>query len=162
MGLRAVLAVCLALAALAAAGGSAAALASGCPATAPAPPEPAGMAGPLVSVQARSVLLCRYHGLDPAASAHHLLSAHLVTVRAQAASIAAAIDALPALSRLVHCPMDDDSEIVATFRYASGGHTAVRIGLLGCRTVTGPTLPIRTAANPAGQRLLTRLERLLH
>lgn len=57
--------------------------------------------------------------------------------------------------------MDDGSEIIATFSYADGAHVGVRIGLRGCRTVTGAYQPVRTAAGPRGERLIAQLERLV-
>ena len=57
--------------------------------------------------------------------------------------------------------MDDGSEITATFVYATGAAVSVRVGLTGCRTVTGRYLPVRTAIGPDGQRLIARLERLV-
>jgi hypothetical protein len=57
--------------------------------------------------------------------------------------------------------MDDGSAVLLRFFYADDAVTAIRVGLTGCRTVTGPYLPLRTATSPAGARLIPTLERLL-
>jgi hypothetical protein len=119
-------------------------------------------AGPhaLVRVGAATLLLCRYRGLNPARTALRLRSSRVVTDRAVVGSITAAFDHLPRQRASFHCPMDDGSAILATFSYARGADVAIRVGLRGCRTVTGPYLPVRTAISPGGARLVARLERL--
>lgn len=110
---------------------------------------------------ARLLLLCRYRGLDPPATAGRLAAMRFVVDRREVASIASALDALPVDHGVFGCPMDDGSEIVAMFAYAQRPGVAIRIGLRGCETVTGLHPPVRTIASPAGQRLLARLERLV-
>jgi hypothetical protein len=133
-----------------------------CPPVAPGLAVPgAGATGSLVRAGARSLLLCRYRGLNPAATAHRLRASRLVTAHAEIAALTAGLNALPSLSGPVNCPLDDGSEIVATFRYAAGGDDVVRIGLTGCRLVTGRRLPVRFASGPAGQRLLAQLAALV-
>jgi hypothetical protein len=133
-----------------------------CPRLAPslvAPGPPA--AATLVRPEARSLLLCRYLGLNPKTTALRLRSSRLLTSRMEVRTIAALLNGLPPLGTGIHCPMDDGSEITATFAYATGAKVIVRVGLTGCRTVTGRYLPVRTAISPAGQRLVARLERLV-
>jgi hypothetical protein len=134
---------------------------SRCAAIAPATRAVSGARAPLVPAGARSLRLCRYRGLNPPATARRLVAMRFVVERLQVESIAAALDALPVPTGVIRCPMDDGSEIVATFAYAHGSSIAIRIGLRGCETVTGPHPPVRTAAHPAGQRLIAQLERLV-
>jgi len=133
----------------------------GCPAVAPKPlpsTAPAG-GGELVPTGATSLLLCRYHGLNPAATARRLEGMRLVT--SGIAQIAAEFDSLPKLPRgIMACPFDDGSEIVATFRYPRARADVVDVGLAGCRVVTNGRLS-RTAIGPAGARLLARLTALV-
>jgi hypothetical protein len=133
-----------------------------CPSIAPSLAAPgAGSAGRLVRAGARSLLLCRYNGLNPAAAARRLRSSRQVTARREIAALAAELNALPSLPKLVNCPFDDGSEIVATFAYKSGGDVVVQIGLTGCRVVRGSRPPVRTASGPDGQRLLAQLAALV-
>ena len=122
---------------------------------------PAGTQHPLVRPGATGLLLCRYRGLNPRSTALRLRSSRLLTDRSEIASITATLSALPRETAGIHCPMDDGSAIIARFTYARGGEAVVRIGLSGCRTVTGLSPPVRTASTPAGARLITRLERLV-
>lgn len=110
---------------------------------------------------ARTLVLCRYRELNPAATALRLRSARLVTDRVQVVGIATALNALPSEGSGFHCPMDDGSAILATFSYPQRAAVVVRVGLRGCRTVTGPHLPIRTAISLGGARLISRLEHLV-
>lgn len=109
----------------------------------------------------RTLLLCRYRGLNPAATALRLRSSLLVTDRVEVAAIAAALNALPPSRGVFQCPMDDGAAIIATFTYPQGAAAVVRIGLRGCGTVTGVHLPMRTVGTRRGERLLSRLERLV-
>ena len=120
-----------------------------------------GPSGSLVRVGARSLLLCRYNGLNLAATARRLRSSRQVTARREIAAFAAELNALPSLPKLVNCPFDDGSEIVATFAHKSGGDVVVQIGLAGCRVVRGSRPPVRTASGPGGQRLLAQLAALV-
>ena len=120
-----------------------------------------GSSGRLVRAGARSLLLCRDDGLNPAATARRLRSSRQVTARREIAALAAELNALPSLPKLVNCPFDDGSEIVATFAYKSGGDVVVQIGLTGCRVVRGSRPPVRTASSPGGQRLLAQLSDLV-
>jgi hypothetical protein len=115
----------------------------------------------LVRPSAASVLLCRYRGLNPQATALRLRSSRLISERAELAPIVTALNGLPTATSGFHRPMDDGSAILLRFFYAHAAVTAVRVGLTGCRTVTGPYLPLRTAVSPAGARLISKLERLL-
>jgi len=85
-----------------------------------------GSSASLVRAGARSLLLCRYNGLNPAATARRLRSSRRVTARREIAALAAELDVLPSLPKLVNCPFDDGSEIVATFAYKSGGDVVVQ------------------------------------
>jgi hypothetical protein len=121
----------------------------------------AGGAHQLVPGGPATLLLCRYRGLNPARTALRLRSYRLLTDRTEITSIAAALNALPRAKAVFHCPMDDASAIFATFSYAARPDVVVRIGLRGCRTVTGPYLPVRTAISAGGPRLVAKLERLV-
>jgi hypothetical protein len=128
----------------------------GCPATAPAASTVA-VSGVLVPKGATTVLLCRYRGLNPAATARRLARSRLLS--SGLAQLIAEFDALPKASGVVHCPMDDGSEITATFRYPAAA-IRVDIALTGCRTVSRGRL-VRSASGPAGTRLIDRLTSLL-
>jgi hypothetical protein len=121
---------------------------------------PVGVPGPLVRPGAARLLLCRYRGLNPASTALQLRSSRVISDRAEIGSIVAALNALPKARARVSCPMDDGSAILATFVYPAGPVATVRVGLRGCRTVTGLHPPVRTAASPGGARLIANLERL--
>jgi hypothetical protein len=125
-----------------------------CAAREPHPGRPVvGGAHQLVPSGAATLLLCRYRGLNPARTALRLRSSRLLTGRTEITSITAALNKLPRANAVFHCPMDDGSAILATFSYATGGDVVIRIGLHGCRTVTGPYLPVRTAISPDGRGL---------
>ena len=115
----------------------------------------------LARTGANTLLLCRYRGLDPKATALRLRSSRLIVDRSEIDAVAAALNALPPEQSGLHCPMDDGSAIFASFSYPHGADALVRIGLRGCETVAGAHPPVRTAAGPAGARLLARLERLV-
>jgi hypothetical protein len=112
--------------------------------------------GALVPRGATSLLLCRYHGLNPTRTARRLARARLVTSGARIGSLTAEFDSLPKLGRGILCPLDDGSEIVATFRYPRARADVVDVGLTGCRVVSNGRLS-RTATGPAGMRLLAQL-----
>jgi len=116
---------------------------------------------PLVPPDVRTLLLCRYRGLNPPATAGRLIASRLVGGRSEVDSIGRALNALPPLPKAVSCPLDDGREIVASFTDAAGATTVVRIGLSGCRVVSGAHPPARTASSPAGQALIARLVGLL-
>jgi|GEM_PF-1532588 len=120
-----------------------------------------GSAGSLVRAGARSLLLCRYHGLNPAATARRLQSSRLIRARPEIAALAAGLNALPMLPKVVNCPFDDGSEIVATFGYPIGGDAVVQIGLTGCRIVSASHPPVRTASGKRGKNLLAQLTALV-
>jgi hypothetical protein len=119
-----------------------------------------GPSGSLVRAGARSLLLCRYNGLNPAATARRLRSSRQVTAHREIAALVAELNALPSLPKLVNCPFDDGGEIVATFAYKNGD-MVVLVGLTGCRVVRGSRPPVRTAGSPGGQRLLADLAALV-
>lgn len=135
---------------------------SGCAATAPT--QATGSSHPgsgvLVPQGAVAVLLCRYQGLNPPATAHHLERAHLITAAARVGQLTTAFNALPRAAGVYHCPMDDGSEITATFRYRHALPAAVAVGLTGCRTVSRGNI-VRTASGAAGSRLISQLSALV-
>jgi hypothetical protein len=150
----------LALAATAGAGRARAA-SEGCAATAPATASPTHPGtGTLVPHGANSLLLCRYRGLNPASTAHRLARARRVTATSELARLTGELDALPNAGNLVHCPMDDGSEITATFSYPRAASVVVTVDLTGCRTV-GNGRVTRTAASAAGGRLIDQLTALV-
>jgi hypothetical protein len=132
---------------------------AGCPTTAPTPNASQPAEGLLAPKGATSVLLCRYHGLNPSTTAHHLERARLLTAANQVAQLTTELDALPRASGVTHCPMDDGSELTAVFAYPRAATATVYVGLTGCRAVSRGRL-VRSAAGPAGTRLLARLSAL--
>ena len=147
---------------LAAASHAAAAASPRCALREPGVVAPAGAQRPLVRPGAIGVLLCRYRGLNPAATALRLRSSRRLTDRSEIASITTSLDRLPREKARIACPFDDGSAILATFAYSDGAAAVVRVGLRGCQTVTGAHPPARTAATtPAGARLIARLERMV-
>jgi hypothetical protein len=134
-----------------------------CPKLAPARPassKPAGR-GLLVPKGAGGVLLCRYGGLN-APAPRGLERERLVTSRARIARLTTDFDALrPQPPGIVNCPLDDGSEIVATFRYPSRGEDVVTVGLSGCRLVGNGVASQRTASSGAGTRVLAALTALI-
>jgi hypothetical protein len=114
----------------------------------------------LVPPGATQVLLCRYHGLNPATTAHRLARGKLITNAAEVKRLTKEIDGLPKTRGRIACPMDDGSEFLARFQYPHSGPTTVSVGLTGCRTVTNGRLT-RSAASTAGSRLVAQLTSLL-
>lgn len=116
--------------------------------------------GVLVPKGATTLLVCRYRGLNPPATAGRLARARLLTTAKRLAQLTAELDALPQSSGVVHCPMDDGSEITATFRYPQQAAVTIEVGLTGCRTVSRGNLT-RTASSAAGSRLIDQLTALV-
>jgi hypothetical protein len=114
----------------------------------------------LVPPGATSVLLCRYRGLNPAATAHRLARARLVANAVEVKRFITELDGLPELKGRVPCPMDDGSEITATFDYSHAATATVSVGLTGCRMVSNGRLT-RTAESTTGARLLDQLMKLV-
>jgi hypothetical protein len=83
---------------------------------------------------ARSVLLCRYRGLNPQPKRPGTLArARTVTTARIVRRLARELDALgPFPPRARACPKDDGSEVVAFFRYARTGDDPVAVTLGGC------------------------------
>lgn len=156
------LAGCLLVAAAAAVAAPAPAAVRSCPARAPAEPSgPAARGGaPLVRAGATTVLLCRYRGLNPPTTALRLAARLVLRSPATIETLTRELDALPRASRLVMCPMDDGSEIVATFTHGASTLAVVDVGLSGCRLAHsgGAT---RSAIGPPGRRLLSLLASLV-
>jgi hypothetical protein len=150
----------VALGSLVAAQRASAAARPGCALHEPTLVAPTGAPGPLVRPGAVRLLLCRYRGLNPGSTALRLRSSRVITDRVEVASIVSTLDALPVARVRVSCPMDDGSAILASFGYSAGPEAIIRVGLRGCRTVTGPHPPVRTAVTTAGARLIATLERL--
>jgi hypothetical protein len=132
----------------------------GCAAAAPLLPAGGAVAGRLVPSGAGSLLLCRYRGLNAAAGARRLNGTRLITRRPEVASLTRQFDALPTSTLMFHCPMDDGSEIAATFLFAHRAAVLVTVELTGCTTVTNGHVT-RTAATGAGPKLIARLEALV-
>jgi hypothetical protein len=127
--------------------------------SAPGPSAPGG--APLVPAGATAVLLCRYRGLNPPATALRLEQRRVVDSPRTIATLTNELDALPRQSRFVMCPMDDGSEIVATFSRGAETLAVVRVGLTGCRIVRRRGGTTRTAGGPAGTRLFALLATLV-
>lgn len=133
-----------------------------CSKLAPARPASTKAAGRglLVPKGAGGVLLCRYGGLN-APAPRGLERERLVSSHARIAGLTTDFNALrPQPPGIVNCPLDDGSEIVATFRYPSRGEDIVTVGLTGCRLVGNGVVPARTASRGAGPRLLAELSAL--
>lgn len=145
------------------AGQAAAGPSLGCPATQPPTTlsARAGAARTLVPQGARSLLLCSYHGLNPASTARRLEQGRLVQAAAELTRLTGELDALRQQPGIVfHCPLDDGSEILAIFRYPSGAPNPVSVGLTGCQIVSNGHVN-RTASLPPGPTLIGQLEALL-
>lgn len=102
----------------------------------------------LVAPGADSVLLCRYHGMNPMNRYGRLEYALRVTKRATIAYLTHRLDALKPYTgppRVVACPLDTDAKIVAYFQYGAAREWTVNFELMGCRWVSngritrGPT-----------------------
>ena len=113
----------------------------------------------LVPDGAKSLRLCRYQGLNPAASEFRLTDARLITARATIARLTHEFDLLPALAAVTNCPFDDGSAIIAIFSYPQEPSVPLKVGLNGCRVVSNGSLT-RTASSPIGAKLLRELTRL--
>src|SRR5579862_4984692 len=106
----------------------------------------------LVPPGATAVLLCRYRGLNPPATAHRLVRGKVVTNTAEVKRLAAELNGLPKAHGRIACPMDDGSELVASFTYPDAAPATVSVGLTGCRMVTNGRIT-RSASTAAGSRL---------
>ena len=110
----------------------------------------------------RSVVLCRYRGLDsdPGRSLT-LARARRLGPEPALSTIAARLNALkpwPFTGGLpTSCPADDASQVIAHFGYTSGAISAVTVGLTGCNTVTNGRID-RTAY--PSDPVLAQLKRL--
>jgi hypothetical protein len=91
----------------------------------------------MVPTGAVSVLLCRYHGLNPMERYQRLDAAALVTRGSTVRALLRGINGsfLPP-EGTYFCPRDDASKAVAFFRYSNGHEAAVVIGLAGCEPVS--------------------------
>jgi hypothetical protein len=145
-----------------AAGPPSAAAASSCPAKLPAAVSSArtGARLELVPAGARSLLLCSYHGLNPASTAGELERTRRVRSAAELDWLVRTFNALPARTGLSGCPMDDGSATLALFGYSTAPIDEVSVGLTGCRVVQNGYLT-RTASLTPGPALLARLASLL-
>jgi hypothetical protein len=114
----------------------------------------------LVPRGASALLLCRYYGLNAGARSELLAGSATVSDAATIARLAAELDTLPRLRRGIYCPMDDESAIVAIFRYRNAPADPVQIHLKGCRLVSNGQVA-RTAISPTGARLIRQLEALV-
>jgi len=135
---------------------------SPCPAKLPATIVSArpGAQQELVPAGPRSLLLCSYHGLNPASTAGRLAQTRTVGGADALGWLVGAFNRLRARSGLSGCPMDDGSAIVARFIYTTGPTDPVSVGLTGCRIVQNGHLT-RTASLEPGPALIDRLESLL-
>ena len=92
----------------------------------------------LVPRGATSLTVCRYNGMNAVGDAPQF-ALRGVGVTADHATIARLVDELDALKPArgaYNCPMDDDSQDVASFGYASGPSVVVTVGTNGCNNVT--------------------------
>lgn len=135
---------------------------SSCPSLLPAsdPSTRPGSAQRLVPPGASSLLVCSYHGLNPASQARRLERSGHLGRGSELSTILSEFDALPASRGLSGCPMDDGSAIVAVFGYPEPPSSPVTVGLTGCRIVSNGHVT-RTASLPPGPTLLAQLTSIL-
>jgi hypothetical protein len=115
----------------------------------------------LVPPGPRSVVLCRYRGLD----SHPAMSLTIARVLRLGpgpvlSTLVARLNALEPwpFSTLPHsCPFDDASQVIAHFGYPSDATSAVTVDLMGCNTVTNGR--ISRTAYPSDP-VLAQLKRL--
>jgi hypothetical protein len=123
-----------------------------------------GVHAQLVPRGARALELCRYRGIygGPTPRLASLTGTRRIHGPTTIRRLTDAFDALPAAPKNegFSCPADDGSAMLALFRYAHGRTVAVRVGLRGCPTA-GNGAVVAWATNPAGLRLVDRLQRLL-
>lgn len=115
--------------------------------------------GALVPTGARSLLLCDYGGLNAGSNSGRLAASVAVSNASLIELLARSFDTLRASRGVFHCPMDDGSEITATFAYPVAAADVVRVDLTGCQTVTNGKV-IKSAASAKGQALIARLQRI--
>jgi hypothetical protein len=127
----------------------------GCPAkvVTPAPSSDPASKAVLVPAGAVGVLLCRYRGLNsiprrPGTLANsRLLRAHKIV-----AQLSRRFDALPAPSPgAVACPSDDNSKLIAFFRYGHSHNDPITVQLTGCRLVSDGHLLRSMAGDQTGR-----------
>jgi hypothetical protein len=85
------------------------------------------------------ILVCRYSGLGAKPSspgAFRLISHHLITDTAVVRPIAQELNHLKPAGGPTACPADNDTAIIAFFRYRNASTNPVTVGLSGCRLVT--------------------------
>jgi hypothetical protein len=86
--------------------------------------------------------------------------ARTITGASQLGRLTHEFDMLPDASKLVFCPMDDGSAILATFIYTDAPSNPVSVGLTGCQIVTNGDVT-RTAARAPGPELVAQLTALV-
>ena len=133
-----------------------------CPAQLPANPLSSrpGSTFALVPPGATSLLLCRYHGLNPLSRSGKLERARTVTGASELGRLTHEFDMLPKAPKLIYCPMDDGSAILATFSYTDAPPNPVSVGLTGCQIVTNGHVT-RTAARAGAPPLVAQLTALV-
>lgn len=115
----------------------------------------AGARARLVPPGVRRALMCRYSGLNPAGPSALRLIAHRLSTTAQARALAAELDGLKPVHGVQACPEDDDSAIIAIFRYGSTREAddPVTIHLTGCDPTTNGHVN-----REAGARIIRQIE----
>ncbi len=114
-----------------------------------------GTSSLLVARGASSMALCRYGGLGAKGAVGGLVASARVRGNAVGGLINE-LDVLPQAQGKISCPLDDGSNILATFTYPHEAPRIVRVGLRGCGTVTNGR--VTRGATP---RIVTRLTRFL-
>lgn len=111
---------------------------------------------------ARTVLLCRYRGLnDPTGHVGSLARSVHVTRRPTIRALVHRLDTLKGFPRgkAIACPADDGSEVVAFFRYRRLPVDAVVVHMQGCGPVSNGRIT-RSALFSSGPALLRQLATL--
>jgi hypothetical protein len=113
---------------------------------------------------ATAIRLCRYSSLNAHPSLA-LVSSRLLKRPALVEQLVSEFDRLPSPHGAVHCPADDESQILARLDYPDGREVMISVGLTGCEAVTNGSVQ-RTAAGMGsprafGPKLVKQLDRLI-
>lgn len=134
-----------------------------CPARSPDDVPYAGTRpdGALVAVNAHTLVLCRYHGLnDPPVLG--LSATRIVTDTRLVQAWQRRFNALPVVKAgTYNCPNDDGSSILASFVASATSYAVVKVELRGCQFATNGIVAGRITNSPKDTTFLADLQHLV-
>jgi hypothetical protein len=114
----------------------------------------------MIPTGARSVLLCRYHGLNPQQRYAQLDRARLVQTPTTVRGFVNKINALEPFPVVTTCPRDDATKVVAFFRFSAAREVPIVIELSGCGGVSNGSVVREAIRTRDGRTFLARIDAL--